>query len=157
MTGFRSGRFRSGNSGGHSCGIEIPVWVPGERKSQFWQAALPKFHSPGMTGMDRIPPDSGRNTWRTVKNSLEHARRLSKRLADFRMGVLINIMSCHHTKSWKIYVTYRWRFLLVIRSKTHLCIASIEFCLNDLTGSFDPFFFPSSRSEIFEFTLGVED
>jgi len=73
------------------------------------------------------------------------------------MGVLINIMSCHCTKSWKKYATYRWRFLLIIGSKTHLRIASIEFCLNDLTGSFDPFFLPSSRSEIFEFTLGVED
>jgi hypothetical protein len=26
-----------------------------------------------MTGIDRIPPDSGRNTWRTVKNSTTHA------------------------------------------------------------------------------------
>ena len=62
-----------------------------------------------------------------------------------------------HTKLWKIYTTYGWGFLLVIRSNTHLHIASIKLLLNDLASCFNPFFLTSSRLEVIEFTLGVKD
>jgi hypothetical protein len=58
---------------------------------------------------------------------------------------------------WKIYATYGWGLIVVVGSNPYLCVASIELRLNDPTSRFDPFFLPSSRSEIIEFTLGVED
>ena len=74
-------RFRSVSFQQYSFRV-IPGTIPVEceyyskfRRNRLINLAGPsaKFDSPGIPGIARIPPDSGRNQWRTIKTSAEHS------------------------------------------------------------------------------------
>ena len=106
---FGRHRFRSVEFRQHSFRV-IPGTIPAEfechskfRRNHFINLAGPsaKFDSSGIPGIARIPPDSGRNQWRTVKTS-QLTRPRPERRRDFRKTLPSRTLRENSHSGWNI-------------------------------------------------------